>query len=634
MAASGLGSLPTEVRADAACVAFRNPRIATYRLPSMVIPTRTNLLLAGLAFAVAACGGGSSVSNASPRVTEVPQQSTTGAAAFTFDLDEYVTDREGDSMTFAVTSGGGSFTGSVYTNTFDTMGVYTVEFTVSDGSKVTTGSFEVKVTAANFAVVREDQSGLLLLDTRTDGIVRVAGSVATPTFVTGLADGRLVYGKQGAAGDQLWVFDPMTRVVTQLTANADGDLVYEAKTSDGRLLYTEVGTTETTLHLWNPATGLDREIVVGANIDAFVNTADLVFYEVDVAGQSDVYVYDIADDEAAVVGDASTAEQVVATLPNGGIVMSRVGGGGETDLFYYKRDVGLVEIGLDQSSIATWNKTWRAAGTSSQVVFSAESGGVSEIFAWNPVNGQTTNVSATVSAGAYDVFAAMGAGNEVVWNRVISGSEADAYYYDLDAAVGATLRNSSDISQVLGISGDGTTSYAFVRPSGTTSSVLAISLVASPVTTTNAAGGTVSTTLGLLANGDVVAQRTDGTALRLFDVSGGSWNAAITGTGLAFAGDGIDTGDFVYSLTASSQTDLSMWDASGTASVVVSNTTGNDVFQAATANDTVLFTRVVSGNSTADLFVWDGSTATRLTSADEANLLHDHTVLGSYAGTR
>ncbi|MBL8754701.1 MAG: hypothetical protein JNK15_15460 [Planctomycetes bacterium] len=600
----------------------------------MVTPTRTNLLLAGLALSVAACGGGSSVSNASPRVSEVPQQSTTGAATFTFDLDDYVSDREGAAMTYAVTSGGGSFAGSVYSNTFDTMGVYTVEFTVTDGTKVTTGSFEVKVTAATFAVVREDQSGLLLLDARTNGIVRVAGSVAVPTFVTGLADGRLVYGKQGAAGDQLWVFDPLTRVTTQLAADAAGDLVYEAKTSTGRILFTEVGTTETTLHLWNPATGLDREIAVGANIDAFVNSADLVFYEVDVAGQADVYAYDIEDDAATAVGSASTAEQVVATLPNGGIVMSRVGGGGETDLFYWKQDVGLVEIGSDQTAIATWNKTWRANGTSSQVVFSAESGAVSEIFAWNPTNGQTTNVSGTVSTGAYDVFAAIGTGNEVVWNRVVSGSEADAYFYDLDAAVGATLRNAADISQVVAVSGDGSTSYAFIRPSGTTSSMLAVSLVGTPATATYAAGGAVSTTVGAVANGDVVAQRTDGTALNVFDVSVGTWGTAITGTGLAFAGDGIDAGDFVYTLTASSQTDLSMWDASGTTSVVVSDTTGNDVFQASTANDRILFTRVVAGNTTADLFTWDGATATRLTQADEANLLHDHTVLGSYTGSR
>ncbi len=601
----------------------------------MVIrPTLQNLLFAGVALTVAACGGGSNVSNASPRLAEVPQQSTSGAAAFSLDLGDYVTDREGSALTYDVASGGGSFAGSVYSNTFDTMGVYTVEFTVTDGTKVTTGTFEVRVTDADFAVVREDNSGVLLLDTRTNGFVRVAGSISAPTFHTGLSDGRLVYSKVSAGGSDLFVFDPLTRLNTELGATEPDSVVYEAKTSDDRVLFSAGTSVESTLYIWNPRTGLALPIAVGNLPEVVVTSEDLVFYEATVNNQRDVYYYDPADNEGTAVATEAVAEAIVGVLPNGGVVISRVGGGGETDLFYFKREVGLVEIGSDQTSIATWNKTYNGAGTSSQVVFSAESGSVSEVFAWNPTNGQTTNVSGTVSTGAYDVFAAIGAGNEVVWNRVVSGSEADIYFYDLDAAVGATVRNAADIGQVVAVTGDGVTNYAFVRPSGTTSSLLAISLIGTPVTATNAAGGTVSTTVGVLTNGDVVAQRTDGTALRLFDVSAGTWNAAIAGTGLAYAGNGLDAGDFVYSLTASSQTDLSMWDASGTASVVVSDTTGDDVFQALTANDTVLFTRVVSGNTTADLFVWNGTTATRLTNADSANLLHDHTVLGSYTGTR
>jgi hypothetical protein len=244
----------------------------------MVLSQHHLPLLVAVAVSVAACGGGSNVSDASPRITSVPQQSTTGDNAFSLDLATYVTDREGSALTYAVTGGGGAFAGSVYSNTFATMGVYTVEFTVTDGTKVTTGSFDVRVTEGSFVVVKEDQSGVLLLDSRTNGIVRVAGATSTPTFVTGLADGRLVYGKAGATGDQLWVFDPMARTNTQLTPAADGDLVYEAKTSDGRILYTEVGSVETTLHMFNPRTGLDREIAVGTQIDAFVDVADIVYY--------------------------------------------------------------------------------------------------------------------------------------------------------------------------------------------------------------------------------------------------------------------------------------------------------------------------------------------------------------------
>jgi hypothetical protein len=321
-------------------------------------------------------------------------------------------------------------------------------------------------------------------------------------------------------------------------------------------------------------------------------------------------------------------------MPNGGVVFSRIGGGGEHDLFSYRSSSGLVEIGSDVTAIASADKTCNVVGTGNQVVFSAVSGPVSEIYSWNAGTGQTAALSAAISAGAFDVFAALGTGNEVVWNRVVGVNEADAYFYDLDSAVSGTVRNGSDISEILGVSSDGSTCYAFVRPSGTPSSAVAVSLVATPASTTWAAGSAVATTLGVLANGDVVAQRTSGAGLALFDVSTGTWGAPITGTGLAFAGQGLAADDFVYLLSASSQTDLSMWDASVGNSVVISDTAGNDAWQATTLDGTVLFTRVVAGNSNADLFVWDGTTATRLTDVDGAGLSHDHTVIGSYTGAR
>ncbi|MFY9341595.1 MAG: hypothetical protein WAT39_03845 [Planctomycetota bacterium] len=588
------------------------------------------MLAAG--FLAAACGG-SNVNNASPRVSTVPPQSTTGAAAFSLDLANYVSDREGATLTYTVTAGGGAFAGSVYSNTFPTMGEYTVEFTVADGLKTSTGSFTVAVTAANLAVVREDQSGILLLDTRSNQFVRVSGASAAPVFVAGLGDGRLVHGRQGGAGDQLHVFDPLTRTDTQLSAAATGDVQFEAKTSDNRIVYAVVGATDSTLHLFNPRTGVDRTIAAGASIDAIVNAQDLVFYEVGVGGQTDVYLYDSDDDAAQAVGTAATSEQLVGLLPNGGIVMSRIGAGGETDLFYFKRDVGLVEIGSDLPAIASANKTFHAAGTTSQVVFTAASGLTSEIHVWRPTNGQTTNLSAIVGAGAFDLFQAIGAGNEVVWNRVVSGAEADAYFHDLDSATTATIRNAADISQVLGLTGDGTTNWAIVRPSGATSNLLAVSLVPAPATQTLAGGGAMNAAIGTLANGDAVGARTDGTALSLFDVSAGTWSTPVAGAGLAFAGDGLDAGDFVFAATVGGQTDLSMWDASANTAVVVSNTAGNDQFQARTASGTLLFTRVTAVGA-ADLFAWNGTSATRLTDVDEAGLRHAYQVLGSYAGSR
>lgn len=601
-------------------------------------PTPSSILCLAVAATLASCGGGSNVSNASPRVDEIPQQSTTGASAFTLELDDYLSDREGSTLTYTVTSGGGSFAGSVYSNTFDTMGEYEVGFSVTDGEKTTTGSIPVRVTQGHFAVVREDSSGLFLLDTRTNATVRIAGATATPSIGGTLADGRLVYQLAAGTGQQLWVFDPLKRTNTRVAAAAGGAATFRAKTSDGKIVYSAGSGDELEIGVYNPTTGVRRVLSTAglSTVTAVVNSADLVFYEVGVNGQSDVYAYDPAADESFAVGDATTDEQLLQALPNGGVLFSRVGASGEQDLFCYKVSTGLVEVGADQSSLASLNKVLAGVSTDSKVVFTAEGASARAVWAWSPANGTSVDLGAAVSAAAWNTVVAVGAGNEVAFQSNAFGNttESDAFFYDLDTATGATLRNSSDLSNILAVSSDGTTGWAFVRPSGTASSILAISMIASPATQTYAAGGSTSTTLGVLTNGDVVAQRADGTALALFDVSAGTWGTPITGTGLVFEGNGLDAGDFVYRATVSSQSDLSMWDASGTTSVVVSDTTGNDVFQARTVDGTILFTRVVAGNTNADLFVWDGTTATRLTTADAAGLKHDHTVLGQFTGAR
>ena len=579
----------------------------------------------------AACGGNAAVSNSSPRLSEVPQQAVAGGTEFTIDLADYTTDREGNALVYTVTSGGGAFTGSTYTNTFDTMGEYTVEFTVTDGGKTSTGTFDVRVTSAELAIVQQGDNGLQLLDTATNAFVTVAAATLEPTLAEGLADGRLVY--QLGSPAQLYIFDPMTRRSTQLRPNSTGAVIYRDQTSDGKIVFTDGGSADMDLFLYNPATGVTRELDqdLNATVTVAVNSADLVFYEVSTGGQSDVYYYDPTEDETVAVGTSTTDEQIQAVLDNGACVFTRIGGGGEADLFYFRVGTGLVEIGLDNTAIEPRNKTYHGAASANRVVFSATDGSDNELFAWNPSNGQTT----TISSGANDVFDGIGDGNEVVFHRVVSSTDHDVKFYDLDDATTADLYDGADIGTVVAITDDGSTGWVIMTRTGATSSMLAVSMVSSPSTQTWAAGGTVAGTVGTLRNGDVVAERTDGTALNLFDVSAGTWGTAITGAGLSFEGDGLDDGDFVYTVTASSQVDLSMWDASGTASVVLSNTVGDDAFAArVTDGSAILFTRVVDGNTNADLFTWDGTTETRLTDEDSAGLTHDHTVLGQYSGTR
>jgi hypothetical protein len=590
-------------------------------------------LLASAALFTASCRDGGSVSNAAPRISAVPLQTTPGGS-FSLDLDTFVTDREGATLTYSVVSGGGSFAGSSYSNTFASMGEFDVQFSVSDGSKEETGTIKVQVTSANFIAVSEDSSSLLLLETATNSLSRVTSTAPQPYFIANVGTRRFVY-RLGVNGND-WVYDPYTGENTQLAAGEAGGARYRGKTSDGKLLYTTGSDPSLELFYYNPETGVARSIADGglSSLTVAVSSSDIVFFEDGVSGQADVAFYDANDDTVVVIGDEATDEQIQAVLPDGAVVFSRVGSGGETDLFYYRIGTGLVEIGLDNVNLATRNKSYCICGngtSDTKVVFTALNGANEELFVWNPDNGQTTSISAGVDT---EVFNQIGTGNELVYYNKVSATEWDASYYDLDDGVTAVLRDGSDVSRVSDVISDGVTSWAMIRPDGSISDKLAVSLIATPATQTWSAGGPVSSG-GVLANGDLVEARADGSKLNVFDVSAGVWLVEIAGTSLLFGGDGLEAGDFVYSEDVTGQDDLKMYDASAASSVVVSDTAGNDAYAAKTLDGTILFTRIVGANTTKDLFSWNGTSETRLTDVDSSGIYHDNIVVGSaFAATR
>ncbi|MEZ6037842.1 MAG: hypothetical protein R3F29_10205 [Planctomycetota bacterium] len=577
---------------------------------------------------LAACSDGSTIENAPPRLSAVPAQTAAGAAVFTLDLSDYVSDREGATLTYTVDDGGGSFTDSTYSNTFDTMGEHEVTFTVSDGARTETGTFVVKVTSADFAVAQRDGRDLLLLDAGTLATIQVTSGSQSLQFLDTLAQGRMLY-RQGSVA-QLWVFDPYSRANTQLGYGL-GAANYKAVTSDGKLVYVTGDSSDLTMWFYNPRTGFQRELG-GGDLDtttALVNSSDIVFHETKVDGQGDVYYYDPATDESVVVGDAATDEQLQEVLGNGACVFSRLGGGGETDLYYFRIGTGLVEVGGDNSSLDTLSKTYAGGAADGRVVFTVLNGGNEELYFWNPANGVTTAIETGVDTAVFTVTSA----NEVVYNVVVSGTESDAYFYDMDDATSATLRDSTDLSIISAVVDGGSKRWAIIRGSGATSDKLAVSLEATPDPQTWSAGGVVAAAL-VLDNGDVVALRDDGTELNVFDASVGTWGTPITGTGLAVVGAGFDAGDFIYEAEVSSQTDVLMWDASGTTTVAISDSTDDDRFEAVTAAGKVVFGRKVGANTTYDLFVWDGTTATRATTMDSDEVYHDYEVIGTYAASR
>lgn len=584
-------------------------------------------LLAGFTLLVG-CNGSGGGGNAAPRVSSIPQQRVTSGTALSLDVGSYVLDREAQSLAFTVTAGGGDFLGSAYSNIFPTMGHYTVQFTVTDAAgKQSASAFDVDVTTGDYVVVREGASGLLLGDTNSNELLRISGAASGPQYAVGLSDGRAVY--QNGNPRQLWIFDPMARSNVRLAANTTGDVTYLAKTADNRIVYTTEGTTRR-LHVYNPRTQLTRSIAenVPATGAVLVGAGDLIYFTLLDGVQGDVRVYDPAADTVTTIAATEFDERLSGVLPNGGLVFSRIGANGEHDLFYWKSGIGLVEVASTVTALDSLDKAFATAGSANQVVFTGTDGTTTGLWSWSPLDDSLT----AISTGTHAAFAAIGAGNEVLYTVDNGGGDVDASWFDLDDATAAVVRNSADVTTVLGIAGTAAQRYAIVQGSGDPSSIAAVALTAAPTTIAFAGGGAMQFAL-VLANGDALAQRTDGTTIAVFDGTAGAFST-IAGTGLAVAGPGTDAGDFVYAQTASAQQDLAMWDASAAAPVLLSTTAGDDVWQA-TTNGKIYFTRSdVTGHAQLHVHAVATGVTLQLTRNDAAGVGFDHVVTGTYRGTR
>ena len=248
-----------------------------------------------LGLLLVSCGSG--VGNAGPRIAAVPAMSTGGSGAvFTVSLKGFVTDPEGDPLTYSVVSGGGAFAGATYTNMFDTLGTYTVEFTVSDSQgKTATGDFVVTVNTANLAVIAEGDN-LLLLDTDTEQFVPVSTSTGfTETLRATLTRGHVIYERTNGT-QRLHVFDPNTRMTSALGNSATSDAIYITQTPDHRVVFTRADTAtpaDTDLYIWNSQDDLVSPIsaaIGSADGNPRVTSDSLVYYET--GTPADIFRYD------------------------------------------------------------------------------------------------------------------------------------------------------------------------------------------------------------------------------------------------------------------------------------------------------------------------------------------------------
>jgi hypothetical protein len=569
---------------------------------------------------LAGCNGGGL--NSQPRITTVPTQTVTSGATVTVDISDFVTDKEGAALSYSVVSGGGSFAGSTYSQTFTTMGTYAVTVRVTDaGGKSSDTSFQVVVRTASFAVVQA-ASGLRLVDTGTRNVVMVSDATGfTDTFRAFLSHGVLVYERTIGSDKNLYAFDAFTRATSVLGASATSSEQFGAKTSDGKVVFTTGTTTDRDLFVWNSRTGVTRPIsaqVGEHDRNPFVNSADLVFFERGAAGQADIWVYDPATDNAEPISEALTNETLVATLNGGAVVFGRVGAGGETDLFSYKVGVGLVEIGADLAApLPNQTKTYKGQTSDGKVVFEVTQPTTTDLYIWNPANGASRLIAANATLASVTPV------DHVVYYVLTGPSNRDLAHYDYATNVSTTIANSGDDERFDAASSDGHVAYSLFAIGDSSWDLHWFDVDTLSSTTIANAGADDFTFQTILANGKLVYLHEAATPeLFLFDPAGPSSLSIASGNDVQFGGE-MFGGDFCFTQLATGQRDLLLWDESAVAVETISGVAGNDAFGAAVVGGDILFTRVPTGQTTADLFFFDLSAndLSRLTTTEVTHVV-------------
>ncbi len=592
------------------------------------ITYRASTLLASAALALLSACNQAGVQNAAPRLSSsVPDQSANGGSAFSLDLGDFVSDRETAKadLTYTVVSGGGAFAGTVYTNTFDTLGPYTVTVRVTDpqGKSVET-SFDVNVQTANLGVITSGND-LALLDTDTLHTRTLASSGGfTLTLKDTLARGFVVYERQAGSDFDLYVYNAGTTATVTLGDDRAVAERHAGKVGADKVLFTAQSATSKSLKLHDVTSG--ETVVIAATDnetagDPLVNSSNLVYYELSSNAQNDIYVYDPTRNISTAVSIDVRAEETVAVLADGGLVFTRRGDGGETDLFYYRRGVGVIEIGADLSGIASLSKTFGGA-TVNLVAFAANNAGQLDFYVWNPALGLTLPVATTTDN---ESFAAALQNGNIAYYALVGGTDLNVRLFDVATSTSRAFPASTVNDLVVGTLSD---SRIVVSKAEATGTHLYLATYASGTVSETA----IATTSGqsfavdkVLANDKVVVRNTTSGGVSLFTPGVGSTAFAATSV---FVAAMPTAGDFVFKVTNSGQFDLTLWDDSATTSVPVATSATDEELAQGLADGRILFTRELVGSTTRALFVWK---PTDLSVTPVTNDAVDHVVRTTFA---
>lgn len=564
------------------------------------------MLLCGAGSTLLSSCSQSSVQNSAPRLSgSIPDQSANGGGVFSLDLANYVTDRETDvaSLSFTVVAGGGAFAGSTYRNTFDTLGTYTVTVRVTDpAGKSLETSFDVDVQTANLGVITSGND-LRLLDTDTLHSRPLASSSGwTVTFKAALTRGFVAYERQAGTEYDLYLYDANTTATVVLGDVRNVAERYAGKVGEDRLLFTAENATSRSLLLYDVNAGLttvvaavDGEMAGGA----LVNADGQVYYELTSGGQKDIYAFDPVHDTTTAVSTNPRAEQTVAVLADGGLVFSRRGDAGETDLFYYRRSLGVVEIGGDVAGIASQTKTFGGATASNLVAFSANNGGQLDFYVWNPAAGLTAAVGTSADN---ESFASVLPNGNILYYVLTGGTNLDVRLFDVALATSRAFPASAVNDLVVGTLSDSRVVVSKAEATGThlyLATYNGTSVSDTPIVDTTGQSFTLEQ---VLANDKLVYRNVTSGGVTLFVPA---TSGIITfGATSQFVTTMPTAGDFVVKIDNGGQFDLSLWDDSADSIVPVATAATDEELARGLNDGRILFSRAVVGASTRNLFVW------------------------------
>lgn len=591
---------------------------------------------ASCAVVLTSCNSSTDNPGKAPRVNAIPGQASMGGVTFNLDLTEWVTDPNGQDITYTVKNGGGSVGAGVYSHVFDTVGAKVVTLSAFNGIRSVDFSFDVVIETAQQAVIQAG-SGLMLLDRSSvhtaapwqqgqfysPHFLTISNSQGyTDNFKTSLHRGHVIYERSHGIQVDLYVFDPFDPETVRLgdDPNMVTDEKFEAKTSDNRVVFTSGTATDTDLYIFNAVTGMTRTIRTAIDSherNAMVDVTDMVYFESGPEAQRDIYMYDPSVDETTALSTSDRNEIIQDVVTGGGVVFTRDEGAGDVDLWFYKAGVGLTQVGSDVASsiFQDGSLTYNGSTSDGMIVFTETvSATDTNLYYWDSMTRTTTPFA--VAVDVLEVYHAVTSNAKIIYTHQVSSSDWNVHSKtvggaDLDLS-GSTAK---DVFQAVTALND----VVMFRDEN---AMHIYDDSAAALLDADTGGSVPMTFVAGLASGNVVYSKS-GSGLYRWDSSNVSHLVSATGT---FAGAMENDTDFVVLVDNAAQNDIYVWREWGDALQTVSTDAADENFVVSTTvNSGLVFAREGLGTNY-DLYVWDFAKGVRRLT----NSGHAHVLVGTY----